>query len=248
MKWVGYKTCTWEPEENLENCKELLNNFRLSKIEEKVNNKKKNEEKKPKKNKIKMGGTTLYTEKKRISPDIEISDDLDIEPSTTISTSEKNKIKKNGFSKNKKRKIFEKMKPNENIKYEIELKDDDDEEIKEIKDNIKNKVAYLKKKENNTNDIIEETLYINKNNNKNKTPGNEIGYEILRINSMKVPNNPNEGITLNIIVKKNNQIIIDNFNTKTEEIPSDYLAKFYEKFIYENAPGFKYEREMSFDN
>ena len=139
-----------------------------------------------------------------------------------------------------------KMKQKNNKIYEIELKDDEDE-IKEIKENL-NEIINLKKREkinNHNNEIIEETLYINKSNNKNGSNG--VGFEILKIKSMKVPENPNDGITLNIILKKNNKLFIEDFNTKTEEIPSDYLAKFYEKFITENAPGFEYEKEMVFD-
>ena len=32
LKWVGYKEPTWEPEENLANCQELLKEFLLSQI------------------------------------------------------------------------------------------------------------------------------------------------------------------------------------------------------------------------
>ena len=43
VKWLGYKDPTWEPEENLENCQELLKDFLLSQIMKKLKSSKKPE-------------------------------------------------------------------------------------------------------------------------------------------------------------------------------------------------------------
>ena len=32
IKWVGYKKGSWEPEENLDNCSKLLNEYKRKKI------------------------------------------------------------------------------------------------------------------------------------------------------------------------------------------------------------------------
>ena len=59
IKWVGYEQLTWEPLENLENCKELLKEFykekkRLLKKKEKIKKEKKaKKKKKDKKDKMK---------------------------------------------------------------------------------------------------------------------------------------------------------------------------------------------------
>ena len=71
--------------------------------------------------------------------------------------------------------------------------------------------------------------------------------KVIGIYSMKVPNEYEKGIIVNIKYKKNNKIFIEEFNTQSEEIPSDYLVKYYEMFICEFFKGQIYSQELCFD-
>ena len=78
-----------------------------------------------------------------------------------------------------------------------------------------------------------------------KENNNEL--KILEIYNMKVPNDSEKGIILNIKYKKNNKIFIEEFNTKYEEVPTDCLIKYYEMFIHENFKGKNYNKDMIFN-
>ena len=113
---------------------------------------------------------------------------------------------------------------------------------KNDKEKDKNSINFLEKKRKNPYiDIIED---------KNDERGNENKIQIMEIYSMKVPENyENEwkGIILNIKYKKYNKIFIEEFDSKRDEIPSDYLAKYYEMFICESFKGKKISKDMAFD-
>ena len=74
--------------------------------------------------------------------------------------------------------------------------------------------------------------------------------KVMEIYSMKVPGDDDKdgkGIKLNIKFQKNNKIYIEEFYSKSGEIPSDYLAKYFEMFICDSFKGEKYSNGMSFD-
>lgn len=79
---------------------------------------------------------------------------------------------------------------------------------------------------------------------------NENKLKIIKIYSMKVIDDCEEEgkeIKLRVKYKKGNKIYIDEFDSKNENIPIEYLVQYYEKFIYNTFKGKKYIKEMSFD-
>ena len=131
VKWVGYKTPTWEPEENLENCKELLGKYLLSKELF-------NEEHEMKKSKkyVKISG-----KKRRYTNINENVDEIEEEPTTYSinSNSAVNKIKKYEEKKINNNHIINltNMINEDNDEYEIVLDEDDNDKI-EVKKVDKN--------------------------------------------------------------------------------------------------------------
>jgi len=257
VKWVGYKKPTWEPEENLEHSQDLLKDFFMHKIIE--ISKEKKSIKNNGKQIVNITGTTVYIDKKRKrSADIieEIKEDIDQEPSA-ISSSEKNKNKKKK-NQNKIKKKANNKKQKQNINdvnvYEIEISDNDETEEEKEAEKVEEKkeipiinenitLIHEENKENKSN--VSQIVYIDKSTEANSV--NDLGFKIVKIMGMKVPEKNSEGINLNIIIEKNNQIYLEKFNTKTEEIPNDYLVKFYERFICEKSPGIVYDNEMTFE-
>ena len=73
------------------------------------------------------------------------------------------------------------------------------------------------------------------------------GIKVKKINNMKIPENPNDGISFNIKFKKQGKTFIENFNTKNDSIPNECLAKYYEMFIRENFKGCTFSKEMIFE-
>ena len=339
IKWVGYKSPTWEPEENLENCQELLKDFLIGKLLQKYQNenkKKKNFSKKElchfedypnipdfKKEKNikqsynlnseeqstinnsinnnsisnkkcifkKMNNSKLSVlEEENMFFDIEIDeeskekDKKEIKEQNEEQESPKiigrelfeNSIGNQNEKKNKERRNNERFKikelntitttdsfklnsilnriiPNEDDQISLEQMSHsiflDEERVsnypkykKNDKEKDKNSINFLEKKRKNPYiDIIED---------KNDERGNENKIQIMEIYSMKVPENyekEGKGIILNIKYKKYNKIFIEEFDSKRDEIPSDYLAKYYEMFICESFKGKKISKDMAFD-
>ena len=66
------------------------------------------------------------------------------------------------------------------------------------------------------------------------------------IYSMKVPNDSNKGIVLNVKFKKNNKIYIEEINAKNRTIPTDCLLEYYEMVICQSFKGQDLYKELSF--
>ena len=209
VKWLGFAKPTWEPEENLDNCQEILKDFLLSQIMKKL-------KAENKKNKM--------LENKRKSSFNSISDDeeQDMETSTISNSVNVNK----NINNNKKKKV-DKCDNNEtDMDFDIEIGKDYEVKTKKGKNKAKDEII-----------VVNEDI---------KGNNDQLGFKIMSIKSMKIPKDKNEGIILNIKYEKEGKTFIEKFNTKIEEIPSDYLVKYYEKFICEKFQGSEYNEEMSF--
>jgi len=209
VKWLGFAKPTWEPEENLDNCQEILKDFLLSQIMKKL-------KAENKKNKI--------LENKRKSSFNSISDDeeQDMETSTISNSVNVNK----NINNNKKKKV-DKCDNNEtDVDFDIEIGKDYEVKTKKGKNKAKDEII-----------VVNEDIKGNKD---------QLEFKIMSIKSMKIPKDKNQGIILNIKYEKEGKTFIEKFNTKIEEIPSDYLVKYYEKFICEKFQGSEYNEEMSF--
>lgn len=209
VKWLGFAKPTWEPEENLDNCQEILKDFLLSQIMKKL-------KAENKKNKI--------LENKRKSSFNSISDDeeQDMETSTISNSVNVNK----NINNNKKKKV-DKCDNNEtDVDFDIEIGKDYEVKTKKGKNKAKDEIIVVNEDIKGNNDQLE--------------------LKIMSIKSMKIPKDKNQGIILNIKYEKEGKTFIEKFNTKIEEIPSDYLVKYYEKFICEKFQGSEYNEEMSF--
>ena len=239
VKWVGFKTPTWEPEENLENCKELLGKYLLSKELF-------NEEHEMKKSKkyVKING------KKRKYTNInENVDEIEEEPTkySINSNSAVNKIKKYEEKKINNNHIINltNMINEDNDEYEIELDEDDNDKIEEKKVDKDEKILVREDNVNIENkNIFSPAIDLGKTNDLTNKNGNES--KIISIQGMKIPENSNEGISLKIKFRKNNETFVENLNTKTEEISYEHLAKYYEMFICDLFKGKEYSKEMEF--
>ena len=249
VKWLGYKDPTWEPEENLENCQELLKDFLLSQIMKKLKSSKKPEKTENDSDEC----TPKLNNKKRKSPDTKnnITDDEQEKSVSTVS----NSISKSHEGKNKKKKKEEisnddndnNNKDKNDIKeiemnydIEIEKKEKPKTKDKSNKDNKVNKEKFIENIDVNTFTIKDE-CDVNKDNK------DISGIKVIRINYMKIPENPNDGIEFNIKFKKKGKTFIETFNTKNDNIPNECLAQYYEMFIHENFKGCVFSKEMLFD-
>lgn len=330
IKWVGFKTPTWEPEENLENSQELLKDFLLNQILKKC--------KKVKTKKKAITTSKIY--KYERSPNMteyntKPNGIKEEEEQSTFTNSLNNQESSNKMCKiNKNNGSFlpSLAEEEENAFYDIEI---DGDEKKEGNHDIKNEQESLKvntgleskylkivkneeiivtknrkenddspkivqddchnKKINNINRITPEkedlidsenksySIYLEEDKddseNLDKIKKNKYGIEsskrflakkrkkdiaindriakkdtgdikVLEIYSMKVPcddDKDGKGIKLNIKFRKNNKIYIEEFYTKSGEIPSDYVAKYFEMFICDSFKGGNYSKGMSFD-
>ena len=278
VKWVGYTKPSWEPEENLEHCKELLKDFLLSRLYKNITTVKTKPISKSKN--IQLSETTVYQNKKRKNPsqinhikNIENfeQDQKQEQDTSAYSNSIKNKkYKKKGRGKSKrfngKRKVnnnnINNINNNKTIGYEIEIREEDDNNINintekeqeiekenKIIEDIQTPYPLINDDQLNTDNknIFIASTSLKKREELNNDNDIENRFKIISINGMTVPNNDNDGIILNIKFKKNNQVFVDNLNTKTEEIPCEYLTKYYEKFICELFKGTAYNKEMAFE-
>lgn len=231
LKWVGYKEPTWEPEENLENCQELLKDFLLSQIIKKFQEDKKiKNNSKEKCHEIISVNKNIQkmNNKKRKSPDpvVNVIEEEFDKDSTSVS----NCVSVSRDKRNKKKKIeVEEIKEtDEDMVYDIVI---------EKEDEPKNSINENKRKSN---------INVKKENNNLGKDKDISGIKVIRINSMKIPDNLKDGISLNIKFEKNGKTFIENFNTKSELIPNDCLAKYYEMFILDNFKGCDFFKEMHF--
>ena len=205
VKWLGFDKPTWEPEDNLDNCQDILKDFLLSQIMKKLRAENK-------KNKM--------LENKRKNSINSLSDVEDQNMETYAISNSVN------VNKNKKKKMDKDDTKETDMDFDIEI--GKDYEAKRNKG---------KKKEKD--EIIDVNDDISENN-------DQFGFKIMSIKSMKIPKDKNEGIILNIKYEKGGKTFIETFNTKIEEIPSDYLIKYYEKFICDKFQGSEYNEEMIF--
>lgn len=313
VKWVGYKRPTWEPEENLENSKEILGDFLLKQVMEKMD--KRND--KPKSNKSIIKSERVKSPNKKIK---KFTDSLvEEEVSTFTFSNSQNYI---GITnKNRKRddnnnniSVIEEVEDERKYekKYEISsypqetllkgkksisqnkrsaksIKSSRDSKIIE-NNNLKNsrKNVKINNKEENSNELVNfsESKNVDGNYEEGKERDNHENYEslinttekkkevinylekkrlrlnqdyiecdeaenkrfkVIGIYSMKVPKEKEKGIIVNIKYKRNNQIYIQEFNTRLNEIPYEYLVKYYEMFICEIFKGRQYTKELNFE-
>lgn len=312
VKWKGYKKATWEPEENLENCQQLLvefyNNKNMPRKKKQTkdfksyqiyanhkpkqrfrpNNSGLKSNKKLKRKNIQIEDPSTFSnsytnnfkahfnkkdpneiaivedkvEEVNMPYDIEIVDD-DNEETKIASES---KVKREGKKEPKVFQITDLDEEKKNVQYEVYNEapvnldkyehsvylDEEDNDIKinqklENEENQKNKenkskvLKYLEKKilrENNYEENDKKSVYSEENDNK---------FKVIGIYNMRVPSDNEKGIIVSIKYKKNNKIFLEEFNTQLEEVPSEYLARYYEMFICENFKGKTYSQELCFD-
>lgn len=235
VKWVGYNNPTWEPEENLENCQEILKDFLLYQIMKKLQKGKNVKSHSQEKNK-----KVIERKRKRSDNsdnDGENNSDEEKENETsTISNSVPRSVNLNKNVNNNKKK---------------KLSNNDDKE-NDIDINIKKEKGGYKSEEEDEDEIVEveesdkEQNEIVKNEDEKGKNNVHEGFKIKRIKSMIIPKDKNEGIKFNIMYEKEGKTFIDIFDAKNEEIPSEYLIEYYEKFICDNNKGFQYNEEMVF--
>ena len=237
VKWVGYNNPTWEPEENLENCQEILKDFLLYQIMKKLQKGKNVKSHSQEKNK-------KVIEKKRKRSDNSDNDNDDNSDeekeneTSTISNSVPRSVNLNKNVNNNKKK---------------KLSNNDDKE-NDIDINIKKEKGGYKSEEEDEDEIGEVEVSDKEQNeivkNEDEKGKNNVheGFKIKRIKSMIIPKDKNEGIKFNIMYEKEGKTFIDIFDAKNEEIPSEYLIEYYEKFICDNNKGFQYNEEMVFND
>ena len=222
VKWVGFPNPTWEPEENLENCQELLKDFLLKQILKKIGEKKiqeKNEDNDESESSVVIKRKNVMSNKKRKSPDNSFDEEQEKDTSTISSSINMNTGKR-------------KKKEEKEIDIDIDIKKESDDE--------KDDINCEEKDEKNDEKIVVEKEGI--------TPdGKGVDIIVKKINLMKIPDDSDKGFVLNIKYKKNGKIYVDNFDTSKENVPSDKLVKYYESFIRKNFKGIEYEDEMSFE-
>ena len=330
IKWVGFKTPTWEPEENLENSQELLKDFLLKQIIKKC---KKVKTKKKAINTINTSKIYKYEISPNVSEyQIKSNGIKEEEEQSTFTNSINNQESSNKIKTNKNTgsSLPSLAEEEENAFYDIEIDGDEKKEgndLKKEQESLKAKKGleskYLKivkneeitvknKKENdnmakiakddtqnhkinNINRIIPEkedlidsekksySIYLEEDKDESENLDKIIkdksetesskrflakkrkkdifincdrkvkkdnSIKVIEIYSMKVPGDDDKdgkGIKLNIKFQKNNKIYIEEFYSKSGEISSDYLAKYFEMFICDSFKGEKYSKGMSFD-
>ena len=331
IKWVGFKTPTWEPEENLENSQELLKDFLLKQIIKKC------KKVKTKKKAINTINTSkIY--KHEISPNvtefqIKSNGNKEEEEQSTFTNSINNQESSNKIKTNKNTgsSLPSLAEEEENAFYDIEIDGDEKKEGNDLKKEqeslkvnkgleskylkiVKNEEIIVKNNEkendniakiekddshnqkiNNINRIIPEkedlidsekksySIYLEEDKDESENLDKIIkdksetesskrflakkrkkdilincdrkvkkdnSIKVMEIYSMKVPGDDDKdgkGIKLNIKFQKNNKIYIEEFYSKSGEIPSNYLATYFEMFICDSFKGEKYSKGMSFD-
>ena len=82
------------------------------------------------------------------------------------------------------------------------------------------------------------------NNNNEKDNKNEDKVKIIDIYGMEIPDDPDKGISLKILYKKDNRQFIKVIKSNSGKIPKDILIKYYEMFIYDNYKGQNYGKRL----
>lgn len=71
---------------------------------------------------------------------------------------------------------------------------------------------------------------------------------IIEILGMKIPNNRDESIKLNIKYKKDNKLYIEEFDTKSNQISVEDVNKYYENVLRDMLKGQNYSKSLCFDS
>lgn len=165
VKWIGYKNPSWEPEENLEHCKELLKDFLITQLMKTVKNKKSFQDT-PKSDiandqKIRISSARKVDNKKRNSsqkaPRSPKSDDPSTLSNCLTTNTISNKKRKSSRKKAKRDSSLTVIEEDENNYYDIEIVDDKDEE--EDKNEISN-IVPIKMPQNESSKKTKETAPI----------------------------------------------------------------------------------------
>ena len=272
IKWVGYKRPTWEPESNVNNCEELLKKFLLqengkkctknAKTTDESQKKLKNEKKiKPKNKKIgkiistkktfsscekvnkkKLPKTlkvysALQEEEEFIPYDININEDKEKQPKNndkvkSVEISQDDEINISLISNGKDKVSFDDLEGKEDKNEKSDKKQNDST-------TSKSEMTFLNKKrkiDSRNEEIMEE-----------REKGDD-KINIKEIYSMRIPENSEEGIKLNIKYMKNNKIYIEEFDSNSGEISLQTLTKYYEIVLYDLLKGKNYSKTLSVKN
>lgn len=198
VKWVGYSETTWEPEDNLINCQELLKDFLISQIMKKL---------KSTKNPKKIGNK-ITGNKKRKTPDNTSEEEQEID-STTFS----NTVNVNNKRKKINKEDIKESQNDDRIFIDIE---NDDEECEEKNDNL----IVNKNKKENKKDLGIKILRINYMKIPEKIGEGiilSVKYEKKGKTFIDTFNTKTEEIPKECLVEYYEKFICDNFKGKFEE-------------------------------
>jgi len=258
IKWVGYKTKSWEPAQNLEGCQELLQNY--------INNKRKKMQKNTKtpyrfRKKNANNGIKGIEKQKRsyyLSDDNE--DDL----------GDNNKNNKSNIKSNIKTRLREEKKAtngfendfdidvvNEEIESPFKKKENDyNDKTKNAKNlNLMNKKRRRKdsnisisiddshvKTDSNSKLNQNEIANLNQEINKNNSDNNE---KFIGITQVIIPKNKNEPICIYYDILKNNKIIcVEGYSQNSKLISKDEIITCYESILKHYLGG----KRLKFNN
>lgn len=177
IKWVGYEIPSWEPEENLEHCQDILNDYLLRKTEKNIKKQRKTEKNQKY---IKRKRTPNLYEKKNSKKKKLVKDNIsnnltsisNIKTNTDLINQKENKLETLYFLD---------IKEDENTFFDLNMDDNKEEKIKlnniminnamKIKSNYE---IYSSKDPKNLKMVINEAFHINgnKNNENNDTQQN----------------------------------------------------------------------------
>ena len=318
VRWIGYNYPTWEPESNLENCQEILQDFlreeaikKLKKYKKKsksqIPNSLNHKKYKRKKlgNSVQFGAEEMSTFSNsnnnghigKINHKRKHSDNLNnnvIEYGNNIHKNEKappilrnSKITTSSLDieldEDNKKSISRPQNENENNIinneniginndrnnvnnfYSNDDKKDDDLDYlitldefahcsyfeDNLNKNLKIKPEKIIKKEReevfNSNFINKKRKKLKKEKNfEDKKNKNKI--EIMEIYSVQIPKISNENYKINAKYKQNNKIYINEFESTSNDIPKDYLIKYYEEILFKFKNGEKISHVLTFKN
>lgn len=237
IKWVGYEQLTWEPLENLENCKELLKEFykekkRLLKKKEKIKKEKKaKKKKKDKKDKMKKNksGKKYKQNKSNKNKNKSIS-------SLTNNTSQKNVKKKLFFTQ----KIIGNIN-NSIINQNNLIANEDKQDNKDIINNKEKDIIILNESEqkNDKKDLKEDPIKEKEkniiennsgdNNNKLQIINGEICDQNYEINNIDYK-------SMEKMYEMEKFNLLNNNKMTFEHFPKNFGYDFYDKMNFDSNP------------